>query len=358
MRNVKKLLALALVFVMLLLFAGCHKKDEIAVTVGDVKFTSAYYMCALINADFEAKNKVDENLSEEESASEVDYYSKKIDGAGYVEWVEKTALENLKERAAYKILCDENKLELDKEKLSEAETYASYYWSSYGYSAYFEPNGVGQKTYTQYMKDSYYAERYFEYLYGKDGEKAIASDKVLETMYGKFVIANVIDAAYDAEMTDNDKTDLKTKLENYLKDLKTGKKTFEDVYKEYYEVKEEQEETTDSKEPQPKDKYATVIGAEDTVYENEYYEEISKMAIGEIKLIEKKEKAGLMLVVKQDIKADPYYTENLDMASRHLIADEEFEKNIAEYAKKLKTDVNKYAVGQFKVKKIIEPSYQ
>ena len=57
MRNIKRIIALALGLLMALSFAGCHKKNEIAVTIGDVEFTSAYYMCALVNADSEAKGK-------------------------------------------------------------------------------------------------------------------------------------------------------------------------------------------------------------------------------------------------------------------------------------------------------------
>ena len=79
------------------------------------------------------------------------------------------------------------------------------------------------------------------------------------------------------------------------------------------------------------------------------------MKKGAIKLIE--EEDGIVLVVKQDIKADKYYYETLDSEARHLIADDEFEADILEYAKTLKADINKYATGQFKVKKIKEPEY-
>ena len=161
MKNVKRLFALALVLVMALSIAACHKKDEVAVKIGDVEFTSAYYMCALINADSEAKSKVQEELSDDESIDDVDYYSKKIDDKDFVTWVEDTAMDSIKEIAAYKTLCKENNLEISEEDVANAENYASYYWSSYGYSAYFEPNGVGQSTYAQYIKDSYYSKLYF-----------------------------------------------------------------------------------------------------------------------------------------------------------------------------------------------------
>ena len=64
------------------------------------------------------------------------------------------------------------------------------------------------------------------------------------------------------------------------------------------------------------------------------------------------------MAYKQDITKDDYYLETLDMTGRHLVADEDYEKYIEEYAKKLKVEINDYAVKQFKVKKIVEPSYE
>ncbi|MEE1074274.1 MAG: hypothetical protein U0K93_02210 [Acutalibacteraceae bacterium] len=362
MKNFKKIIALALAALMLLSFAGCHKKDEVAVTIGDVEFTSAYYMCALINADSEAKSKVYENLTEEEQQSgDIDYYSKKIDKKGFVEWVEDTAIDNLKTIAAYKTLCKENKIEVKEEDLSNAKMYASYYWSSYGYAAYFEPNGVSQDTYTKYMEDSYYSEAYFEHLYGAEGEKAVAGDEVKTKMYENFVIANILTANYTSDMKDADKTALKDKFNAYATALQNGSRTFKDVYDEYNNVTEEEKDAATTEEesdtPKPKDEYASIIGAEDTGYDAEYYEAVKAMATGEVKVIELEEGAGLVLAVKQDIAADEYYLTTLDMAVRHLIKDDEFEKTVKTYAKDMKVDINKFAVKQFKVKKIIEPSY-
>ena len=117
MKNIKRVFALALVLFMALTVTACHKKDEIAVKIGDVEFTSAYYMCALINADSEAKAKVQEELSEDESTGDVDYYLKKIDDKDFVSWVEDTAIDYLKEIAAYKTLCKENDLEISAQAL-------------------------------------------------------------------------------------------------------------------------------------------------------------------------------------------------------------------------------------------------
>ena len=358
MKNIKRVFALALVLIMALAVTACHQKDEVAVKIGDIEFTSAYYMCALINADSEAKSKVQENLSEDESADDVDYYSKKIDDKDFVTWVEDTAMDSLKEIAAYKTLCKENDLEIPEEDAANAEAYASYYWSSYGYSAYFEPNGVGENTYTQYMKDSYYASVYFEHLYGEGGEKEIAADTVKTKLYENFVIADIIEVSF-SDKEEDEITALKDKINGYAADLKSGKKTFEEVYKDYNGTtdEEEAEDETHTHEDHPKDEYASVLGSSDTAYASDHYDDVKAMKVGEVKVIEHDDDEGLVLVIKQDISADEYYLDTLDMTVRHLIADEEYEKDIEEYAAKMDCDINNYAVKQFKVKKIVEPSY-
>ncbi len=357
MKIFKNILASALICVMALSVVGCHKKNEIAVTVDGFEFTSAYYMCALMNANMEAQNKVQETLTEEERQQEVDYYSKKIDDKEYTKWVEDRAIEMIKEIAAYKSLCKKADLKLDDETVSTAEYYASYYWSSYGYQQYFEPNGVGQNTYTKFMTDSYYSNLYFEHLYGKDGEKEIPAKDIKEKLYDNFIIADVLEVTFSEE-TDAQKKDIKNKFKTYADDLKSGKRTFEEIYKEYNNITDKDQEETETEEAKPKDEYASVLGAEGTGYENENYKTIRKMKTGEVKLIEIAGDAGYIVAVKQDIKADKYYLENLDITIRHLIKDEEYKKDIAKIAKDLKADINNYAVKQFKVKKIVEPSYQ
>lgn len=357
MKLVKKIIALVLGVLMAFSFTGCiHKKGEIAVKINGVEFTSAYYACALINAKTEAQNKVYETLTDEEKSSgAIDFSKKKIDKKPFDEWVKDKAIENLKTIAAYKLLCKENKLELSEEEANNANIYASYYWSNYGYSAYFEPNGVSQATYADYMKDTYYSEKYFEFLYGTEGEKAIEAGTVKTKIYDNFIIANVLNAFYGSEDTDADKKLLKEKLEGYVTALKKGTKTFEAVYKEYNGNQEDA--STESEQDGPKDKYATILGAEGTSYANDNYKTVKAMAVGEVKLIELEDKSGFVLAVKQDITADDYYLENLDMTARHLIADEEYKKTIDDYAKKLELKVSKYAINQFKVDKIVEPNY-
>ena len=71
MKMIKNLIAILLVAMMALSASACHGKDEIAVTIDGIEFTSAYYMCALVNADSEAQSKVYESLSDEEKQKTV-----------------------------------------------------------------------------------------------------------------------------------------------------------------------------------------------------------------------------------------------------------------------------------------------
>ena len=356
MKTIKRIAALLLVTVMALTVVGCHKKDEIAVTIGDVEFTSAYYMCALINAEMEAQNLVYEKLTDEEKkAEEIDYYSKKVEDKEYVTWVEDRAIENLKKIASYKILCKEAKIELEDSVLTSAKQYTEYYWNNYGYGAYYEPNGVSSATYEKYTIDSYYSEKYFEHLYGKGGDKEIKAEDVKTKIYDNFVIADILNASYAENADDNSKAALKARMENYAKELNSGKKTYEQVYNEYNNITKTDTTTTTTDEKQPKDKYAQVIGSADTNYASEYYDTVKGMKIGEAVVKETSAGDGLYILFKQDIKADDYYLDTLDKDARHLIADKEYEKFIEDYAKKLEADVNKFAVKQFKVKKIVKP---
>lgn len=362
MSLIKKLSAIICVLALLLSFTGCHKKNEIAVTIGDIEFTSAYYMCAFVTADMQAQQKVSENLTEEEqNSTDVDIYSKKIDGKKYATWVKNTAISELKKIAAYKTLCADNKIELNDEQKAEAEQMTSYYWSSYGYQSLLEPNGVSLNTYKNYIFDSYYSTVYFKHLYGEGGKKEISADDIKKSLEENFAIANVLEAAYTSSegeaLGDTEKSALKTQFQNYADELTKGTRTFEEIYKEYNKITDEETEDTNTteEEPKPMDEYATILGNEDSGYSSKHYETAKAMAVNEVKVVELEDGTGIAVIVKKDILDDPYYLENLDLTVRHLIKGDEFDKDIEKFGKTLDLEENTYATKQFKVKKIVYP---
>ncbi len=360
MKAIKRIIALSLVLVLVASLTAClHKKDEIAVTIGDVEFTSAYYMCALINAKAEAQQKVGESDSltdEEKSGTKaIDYFAKKIDKKSFTKWTEDRTVELLTEIAAYKMLCKENKLKLDDEQKANVESTVSYYWDSYGYASYFEPNGVSRNTYKQYTEDGYLAQVYFDSVYGKDGKTPLKTEDVNKEITDNYILVDQLSITYESDATDDAKAKNKQTLEAYAEDIKNGKKSFIEVYKTHNEIKDEETAEEDTEDLKPINTYATILGAKDTSFESDDYDTYKKYEIGVPQVIENSAKTGVVLVIKRQISEDAYFMDYLDNYARHTLADDDFEKEVNTYSKKLDSKINSYALSQFKVKNIIEP---
>lgn len=358
MKMIKRIAALVMVAVLTLSLAGClHKKNEIAVTIGNMEFTSAYYMCALVNANMEAKQKVNEMLTADEQKEDINYFSKKIDKKSYVDWVEDRAIEILKEIASYKQLCEKNKVKLSENLKAEAEQTVVTLWDYYGYSAYYEPNGISRDTYAKFTEDNSYNEAYFLSIYGKDGTKAISEDKVTKEINDNYVLLDKISMTFDANADDAKKAETKATLDDYANQIKSGKKTFIEIYKAHNDIKEETttEETEDLK---PVNTYASISGAEGTSFEDENFKTYKGYEVDAVQVVENSAKNGYDLIIRRDITADAYFIDYLDSFARHAIADEEYVKEIEKNTKNLDAKIDSYAVGQFKVKKIVEPEVQ
>ena len=363
MNGLKKLCAAFLTLLLLATFCACHKKGEVAVKAGGEEFTSAEYLYYLINANAEATQKVQEKLTDEEKNSgDYDVYSKKIDGKSYETWVKDTALSNLKKTAAYVILCKENKVELDKEEVEQLEQNVELFWENENYASsrdLYEENGVSKETYLKCAKNSMYEEAYFNFLYGKGGKKEVSTDELKNALKDNFFLADRLNVTFQDE-TDEQKAEIKTKLEGYVKSIKDGSMTYEEAYHDYNgEEQHEEEESGD--ELKPKDSHAELIPSEKTSEKltnyslsSEGYDSLEKMKKNEVKLIEKEDGTGYLLLVKKDILADEYYVKDEDASGvpRHLLKDEEFEKEIDDYVKKADFDISKYAINRFKVKKL------
>ena len=78
----------------------------------------------------------------------------------------------------------------------------------------------------------------------------------------------------------------------------------------------------------------------------------------EAKIVSDTENKTVYLVIKKDINSDTYYRDNMlttDIMS--LLKEDDFTKEMKDYANSLECEVNNYAINQFKVKKIYDGSY-
>ncbi len=366
MKLLKRAGACLMAAALLASLAACHPKDETAMTIGDVQITSALYMCALISADGEGRNAVDEAKQAESSesgdttstnsSSTTDYYSEEIDGTDFSTWVRNRAEELCKQYAAYETRFAEAGLTLDEETQAEIDSNLDMLWNTYGYSSIYEPNGVSFETYTKYFTYQYKADEYFMSIYGQDGTDPVPEEEIKTSIAENYVAAETLTGAYtttdsttgsSTPLSDDEKTALKEKFEGYAQHLRDGE-SFETIY-----VEQNASPLTAS-EDGAQNPYISILGAEDTSYASDNFEEVKNMAVGEVKVLED-ETYGLTLVVRQDILADSYYYDNLKDQALYTLKQEEFENAITEFGNSLTMEKSDFAINRFKPKNIKYP---
>ena len=133
MKMFKKALAVVLAIVFVLSLAACHPKDEVALSSGDYKITSAMYSYYLTMADREAKSLIANSDDYKTDDASFDLYKQTIEGKSYEEYVKAKAIEGCLRYITLAKLCDEAKLEIDKEDKEGWDSTAEYYWNyAYG----------------------------------------------------------------------------------------------------------------------------------------------------------------------------------------------------------------------------------
>lgn len=357
MKIFKKITALAAAAAVCLSLVGCHPKNEVAVTVGDVEYTSAFYMCALLQADGEARDKIQEAFTEKDAnanTANIDYFKEKVEGKSFEDWVKDRALEICRTYAYLETICDEKDVKISAEDLESAESYAESYWNYYGYSSYYGANGVSYNTFKEFFTYPRLEQTYFLSIYGKEGTDPVPESDVKTALSEKFALADCLTESLVDEngkaLSDDAKAKIKTEMEGYKTRLDKG-----EAFKTVYEEKngKQNTETTDKEEEKPKDSLAQIFGNEDTEsYASDYYKDISALKVGETKIIEDTENSRILLVVKKDIMEDPYYLNNMYDYILNLLKYDSFEEDLEKSSKDLKLKENTYATNRFKVKKI------
>lgn len=387
MKTLKKALAIVLAVVFVLSLAACHPKDEVAISAGDYKITSAMYSYFLTMADSEAKNIINTDDKYDTKAKGFSYYKQKIDDKPFETYVKDLAVENCLRYIVLEKLSKESELKISDKDKEGWESTADYYWN-YAYGPVLIENGVGYATYKKiFMNDALYNE-YFEFTYGKGGEKEISVDSIKKAMQENYSAVYMITHDYSKEEKPNVETISKS-LDKYVASLKDGK-AFVDVLAEYNKdnKKETSSSTTSStttstttpsattsttsttassttsssqkeEEKKPKDSNITILSKYEDTYAAtlfEKYADVEKLKADEVALIHNEDAKAYYIVVKKDINADEYYLDDLTDEIRYLLKSDEFDKFIKDTASKLDYEVNKYAVNQFKVKKIFDGS--
>lgn len=402
MKRISRFIAAVLAAVLLVsAFAGCHQKDAVVATYSangkTYELTSGQYAFAMILAESEGRNLVTEGLTDAEknSGEEVDYYKKTLEKKKFADWVVDRTEEIVREYFAIASAFDKYKLELSDSDKESMSSYLSYQWQMSGYMYICQPNGVSFDSFESFQTVySYQRNTLLKYIYGEDGPKTVSKEDLTKSLTDNYVLANLLEidsSRLVKEDTDEAKeaakTEAKDKLDGYVTRLNAGE-SFETVYNEYQaEQEEEEEETTSSEatssestssettssegtssestssgseeeeeELKPLDELATLLGSEETSSESEIFEEVSKCEIGVPTVIEKE--GVYVLVVRQDITADPYYPENYNEEALFILKNDEFVADLEKDAKKLDVTFNSYERNHIKPEKIDYTYYQ
>ncbi len=396
MKNFKKAIAILLAIVFALSLTACHQKDEVAVSSGDYKVTSAMYSYFLVMADSEAKSVIDANDEIDTSAKNFSYYKQKIEDKPYETYVKDLAMEKCLNYITLAKLCDEAEVKLDKETKEGWQSTAEYYWN-YSYGSVMLQNGVAYSTYEKIMLNDALYSLYFDHLYSEGGEKAVDAESVKAALGKHYAAVYMITHDYSEEK-EPDVDAMKADLEKYVTSLKNGEDfaTVLATYKNDKGIKDESSSTTSStttssttssttetssadassdstssttsseekeEEKKPVDANVTILTDYEETYSGEAtnfakFETVSKMELGAVELIQDTDAKAFYIVVKKDVNTDPYYLESLTDEILYLLKSDEYDKFLKDTAGKLNYDVSNYAINQFKVKKINDGSEQ
>ncbi len=393
MKKLISLISLSLVLMLSLgCLSGCHKKDEIALTVDGVEIKTATYICALIDADLQARQNVYNEKSEEEgfsSSTVIDYFSETIDGKEYSVWVKDTAITLLKKYAWSKKLLADGKASFTDKEESNIESNASYYWSNNGGAYLYSNNGVSFNSYLDYYRTSMVVGSYFLSIYGKEGTDPVPEEEVSKIFYDNYDISHYL--YFSSVGTDNKTKDdeviekAKKTLEEYAANINSGKYTFKDaetLWNLYNgtttDKKDDDKDNTSSdtssaatsssasssgsveeeEEEKPLDSTATLIASADSgsSYASSYFEKIHALGVNKATVV-KDDNNNYYLFERGDIKGDPYYFNAEYNNALAMIKYEDFLESYEADASKLTYTENTFATGIISPKTIDYEQY-
>lgn len=391
MSKIKRLLAIFVaVLIILTTAAACNTNATWIMKVDGEELPVGIYICYLMDADNEGKDKVDEDIAAQTTTSEdaedtteatteeIDYYEHKIEKKDYVEWVKDTAVQKVKEHIVVKQKCEEYKIELDDEQMDNITSLWTTNATTDGktYGDFYEMNGISKDSFEEYLSVAYLKDELMKYYYGADGVEPISNEELTKNLTENYVTTYVLSQSKTG--LNEDQTAYETYSDDILNKIK-------DSMQGYIKRLDKKEDYT-KVEADFKKSMATILGTEvsesttsDVVSaeteEGDGTEKETLKATPNIQLRDvsdeedaisvalKKAKVGkagiaesdaeLMVYRKtNDITKNPYY---LDLQEDSIIEDlkgDAFDELIEKWAEELKADLNNKAKSTYGPKEI------
>ena len=370
MKRSTRLIALLLIAVMALTLAGCHKKNETVMTVGDTAIPSGLYLAFQLEAYSELIGGVNEQVAETSDASQpqnyADYFNFEYEGKKAETFVADRTKALAIEYAVVQDLFAKYELELTKEDSDYIDTYAEYYWEQ-NIGAMYEPNGVSLATYTELMSYQYKKSKVFDYYYdkkdettGKGGLQTVADSEIIAKLASDYVLADIMPGSLTttgadgstSSITADAKTQLKAKFDAYADKLNKGG-NYSEIYKEY--TGSAPQNTAVNTEEGPNTIYsatANVFSAGDsdaTIYNMlKTQRDSDGFAYGKAYVLGGDTQGAYYLTMMYEIAKDAYYVDQYRSAILHELKDDEFDKLLADEGAKLTYSASKGLLKYYK----------
>lgn len=363
-----RILALVLAMVTTFTLIGCHQKDEVVLTVGDVEIPSGLYLAFQLEGYGKLMDGVNSQLSASSAAGEItkysDYFNYTYEDQTASDYINSQALALALEYALVQQKYKEYGLELTKDQIAYTEDYAKYYWEN-GEKEYYEPNGVGLESYKKLVTFRTMKSVIFEYYYGKKdattgkgGLYTVADADLKKALAENYVLANTLTIdlvpsqesgvkEYTAAQKAEFKKDLQGKVDKYNKGT-----SFDAIYKEVYnqEPQSNVQETEDLKTIYPKSAGVFSKDSSDATLYNLLKDKkaADDFKYGTAYLVGGDDAGQYSMAIIYDIAKDPYYLEQYRSDLLYILKDEEFTAKLAEEAKGLTVNKNQSLVDFYK----------
>ena len=373
MKLTKRILAILLAVVLSLGVVSCGEGTNWIVKNEETTVPAGVYLAYLMNAYSEAVSQLED--------SKADVFKTQIEGKDASTWIKETALQYVKRYVVVENLFSEMKLELTKEQVSYAQSYAQYIWSYY--SEMYEQNGISYDSFYLTYLNGEKATAIFEAIYGEGGEKEVSKEDI-----EKYIAENVLRFKYISfDATDKDGNALKegdelnaikATADGYYERLKNGEgiDALADEYNASLTTSSQtttsSEETTSSKEAtsseevtseeatsseetsseedEEADRNVAVVDINNTSLTKETINTISALAAGEQVMV--KDTYQYLIVEGLNVLEDEKTIEDYTSTARSELKGEEFEEYISTLAKDVEVELNQEAYDRYNPKKI------
>ncbi len=372
----KKVTAATLSAAMMLSLSSCGKESTWAARINDYEVRAGIFIDYQMNAYYEAMDFLAEDQTEKELLKGT------IEEKATKDWINDKATNSMQRFVAIEQKFAELGLSFENNEEQIAANYVKQMWDYY--SSVYEGFGIGNQSLLDIYTNGYKENSLFDYYYGKNGEKEISEQEIIDYIYGNYAKINYIEMPLkDGEgnlLKSDGKAEMLEMANSYIDRAKNGE-NFDVLvaeFKKYYDDKvaaaapssetsnndlndalaiegintDSTDETADTTEEVVDN--STVIG-KDTSNPNQAV--VDKIFSGEVKfgdyfVVELDE--VYYVVYFMDILAVEGYLDEVDSAARHAIKDEEFQAFIDELVAAQNVVKNDIAYKKYKAEKFLD----